>query len=242
MESSETIQIDYVFQCTSGEATGREIKFPVVLDALSLDRRNLRTETLPDWTQLEYQQCSGCPLGTDKHPRCPAAISLAEIGDAFGGIHSYTEATVTVTTPEKMIQKDTSVQKGLSSLMGLLLATSGCPGLARFKPLARFHLPFATREDTIIRMIGSYFTAQYLLASDTEGDGMGLDELRAWYDEVHRINKMLSDRVGDAWQGDAGSNALVLLDVLAQELPLSIDDQLREMKPWFAAYFKASSS
>jgi len=236
MSDANELRTDYAFEYVSGDRAGTTSTVTVVLDESSLDRKNLPRENLPDWTALEYQQCSSCPLSTAENTRCPAAVALAELADVFRGVSSFEEAVVSVRTNGRTIGMETTVQKGLRSLMGLSMATCGCPGLARFKPLARFHLPFATREDTLNRMVGSYFIAQYLLAAKGAKHSFDLADLKAWYEQVHEINRSLAARMGDAWEGDAGSNALVLLDVLAQELPMSIDADLREMEPWFAAY------
>ena len=37
---------------------------------------------------------------------------------------------------------------------------------------------------------------------------------------------------------DASVNALVILDIFALDIPLSIDDQIGELEPFFSPYFE----
>ncbi|MDN5353885.1 MAG: hypothetical protein PWQ09_641 [Candidatus Cloacimonadota bacterium] len=39
--------------------------------------------------------------------------------------------------------KDTTIQRGVSSMLGMFLVSSGCPVLTKLKPVVKFHLPFA---------------------------------------------------------------------------------------------------
>lgn len=58
------------------------------------------------------------------------------------------------------------MQRGLSSLLGLILATRDCTYTRYFRPMARFHLPLASEEETIYRAASMYLLAQYLRAND----------------------------------------------------------------------------
>ena len=58
------------------------------------------------------------------------------------------------------------VQMGVSSLLGVIMTTSGCPIMAQLKPMVRFHLPFASLEETIFRMVSMHLVAQYLRHQD----------------------------------------------------------------------------
>lgn len=56
-------------------------------------------------------------------------------------------------TEERTYSKDTLLQQGLASLLGIVMTTSGCPVLEPLKPMVRFHLPFATLTETVYRMV-----------------------------------------------------------------------------------------
>jgi hypothetical protein len=48
--------------------------------------------------------------------------------------------------------------------MGLLIAGSSCPYTHFFKPMARFHLPFANKDETLWRAAATYLLARYFTA------------------------------------------------------------------------------
>ncbi len=62
----------------------------------------------------------------------------------------------------RQIAKEASLVHGIASLLGLRMATSGCPVLAKLRPMAAFHIPFATDEETLYRAVATYFIAQLL--------------------------------------------------------------------------------
>jgi hypothetical protein len=120
------------------------------------------------------------------------------------------------------------------------MATSGCPILANFKPMARFHLPFATVQETIFRAAGAYFLAQYYRKQHGEPAGLDLTGLREIYRLTHEVNHGLSHRLRSISGGDANLNALVILDMYTQHLPWSIDANLSDMEHMFAPYLPAA--
>lgn len=48
-------------------------------------------------------------------------------------------------------------------LMGLMMATSGCPVLQEIGAMASFHIPFCSTRETLDRTVGSYLTKQFSL-------------------------------------------------------------------------------
>jgi Domain of unknown function (DUF6901) len=52
---------------------------------------------------------------------------------------------------ERSYFKKTTMQKGIVSLLGILLVSSGCPVMAKLRPMVRFHLPFASMLATTFR-------------------------------------------------------------------------------------------
>ena len=234
-----TIDIAYHFRCADGDK--REAALCIKLDAKSLEAVRSTNCVPPEWAQLDVHQCSVCPLAKETSPHCPAALAFVEILDEFGPLLSYTEVEVTVETRERTVHSRTTVQKALSSLVGLSMATSGCPILARFKPMARFHLPLSTREETIFRSVGAYLLAQFFLKQRGETPDMDLLGLRETYDLIHEVNVGLANRLRVIPAGDAHLNALVILDLFAHALPYSIDESLAELEHMFASFMPQSS-
>lgn len=229
-----TIDIAYQFRCADGEKLDAAVC--VKLDAATLEAKRDRDSAPPDWARLGVHQCSVCPLKVDEDTHCPAALAFIEILDEFGPLLSFTEVDVTIATRERTVTSRTSVQKALSSLLGLSMATSGCPILARFKPMARFHLPLSTREETVFRSVGAYLLAQYFLKQRGQTPDMELRGLRETYDLIHEVNVGLANRLRTIPAGDAHLNALVILDLFAHALPYSIDDGLTELEHMFESF------
>lgn len=208
------------------------------LDAETLERIDtlIHSNDLPAWTRLEIHQCPHCPLRSETHSHCPLAACLADIITRFDGVVSYDELDVEVITAERRVLQHTTAQNAISSLMGLLCATSGCPHTAYFKPMARFHLPLASEQDTIFRATGMYLLAQYFLKNEGQAADMELAGLTKIYDILHTLNVHLAQRLRDATQTDSSINAVILLDMFANALPFVIEERLDEIRPMFAPY------
>jgi len=194
-----------------------------------------RPPVLP-WTKLEHNKCSVCTLEEKEHPNCPVAQNMARIVEEFKDYFSYESVKVTVITKERVYSKTTSLQEGLSSLIGIIMVTSGCPVMERLKPVVRFHLPFATLEETIFRMISMYLIAQVFIKQDGRLADWDLKGLKKIYKEVSQVNKDFAERLADAAKRDANLNALVNLDCFATMVPMTIESMLDEIKGYFKYY------
>lgn len=190
---------------------------------------------LPPWTKLGFHQCSNCPLSTADTAHCPMAVSFVPLVALFDKVRSYDDVAARVESEERTVTKRTSVQRVLRSLMGLLAASSDCPRIDFLKPMARYHLPFSSTEETIYRVVSTYLLAQYFLRQQGKAADTGLEGLKARYRELQQVNAGMAARLGAIrlQDGDSSVNALVLLDLFAQSLPDSIDAQLKELQPAF---------
>ena len=112
----ETQVIQYRFQLPDKP---RE-DFKLELNPLDLELKNNVPENLPSWTKLDFHQCSNCPLDVVTHPRCPLAANIVNVVQRFDGLISYDKVKVDVITEERRISQETTVQKGISSIMGLV--------------------------------------------------------------------------------------------------------------------------
>lgn len=230
------IEFHYYLRCSGDEP--KDITFRVIIDPDTLEHVATPKANPPDWTLADRDRCGGCELDFDKHKHCPAALSLVDLVENFNELLSYEEVEVTVITPHRTIIGMTTVQRALSSLIGLHMATSGCPTLAKLKPMARFHLPFASRDETMFRAAGTYLLGQYFLAKQGQAADFDLHGLRDLYERIHDINVSLTARLRDVAEGDASVNAIVLLDLFAQELPMSIEENLADLESLFSSYFE----
>jgi hypothetical protein len=140
---------------------------------------------------------------------------------------------VTVLQFERKVYAETSVQQAMSSVFGLIMATSGCPWTDRLRPMARFHLPFANEAETVYRSVSMYLLSRELTGAASRPAFVALTEL---YENLHIVNKDMSRRLGAATSTDPARNAMALLDSYTTLLPAALDRSLEELKPLFEAW------
>lgn len=190
------------------------------------------SDTPPKWCELEYQQCPNCPLSKREVPYCPLARSLVPLTKLDKTV-SFEEVHVEVLVSEKTITTNTTLQQAISSMGGLLIATSGCPITSFFKPMAWYHHPFSTQEETIFRATSAYLLKQYFLAQSGQPFNSSLEGLSEIYEEMHKVNRSIAKRISLTFESDTAANAIVLLDIFTKMLPIAIEDSLEEIKHIF---------
>lgn len=232
----EKINIQYVFRLQGD----RQEVVNLYLDAQTLHLVDDTMEKLPSWTNLNFHQCPNCPLTIQTHPHCPVASHLVNLLTICKSLLSYESIHVDVVTPDRVISKDTTAQKGISSLMGLIMATSGCPHTSFFKPMARFHLPFASEEETIYRAASMYLLAQYFIRQQGEKSDLELEGLSKIYSNIQLMNEAMAKRLQAIIDKDSAINALIVLDIFAKTLPDAIEDLLIEIRYLFKPYLRSS--
>lgn len=207
-------------------------------ESLRVDAASLTPQStdLPAWTELSFHQCAGCPLSTAEVPHCPMAANFVPLVELFGSVRSYDEVTVRVESEERTVIKQTTMQRALRSLMGLLAASSACPRVDFLKPMAYFHLPFSSEQETIYRVASSYLLAQYFRQQKGKGPDISLAGLKTHYEALIQVNAAMAKRIHSVELGDSAVNALVLLDLLAQALPFSIETALEELRQPFEKF------
>jgi hypothetical protein len=231
---SSPFKIIYAYRFEDGST----IKFDLSLDPETLALTMPREQRLPEWTLLGNNQCRICPLDEQHHPHCPVAAYLAGVVEKFRTFVSHDKVSVACVVEERTYSKNTTVQMGLSPLVGIIMTTSGCPILEQLKPMVRFHLPFASLEETIFRMVSMYLVAQYLRKQAGKTAEWSLDGLAKIYARVSEVNNDFADRLTAASQNDVNVNALVNLDAFARMVPLAADSILRKISPYFSALLK----
>jgi hypothetical protein len=203
-----TLRIQYRFLF----ADGQEESFDLRLDSETLAYESDQAAAPPEWTRLENHKCRNCPLDVEEHPHCPVARNLAPVISRFVDRISFEEVDVAVATAAREYRKRIPLQKGISAIFGLIMATSGCPVLDKLRPMAYSHLPLADLGETRYRAISMYLTAQYLrarkgLSADWEMKGLG-----RIYDDIGLVNRDFINRLRSIDMQDANFNAVVSLD------------------------------
>ncbi|NIT12860.1 MAG: hypothetical protein GTN99_01020 [Candidatus Dadabacteria bacterium] len=229
-----SIKIRYIFRLDKDE----EEIFDLEFDRDTFELIPQENVMLPLWTKLDYHKCPHCPLDSEKVPTCPLAESFSNVVLRFDHIFSFHEIELEVITDERKVSCKTTAQRGISSLLGLIFATSGCPHTSYFKPMARFHLPLSSEHETIFRVTGMYLLAQYILSKEGKDYSFDLEGLKVLYDNLHLLNTKLADRIRDAVTSDSSVNGIILLDMLTKLMPIAIDRSLEDIKGLFSPYLK----
>jgi hypothetical protein len=232
---SDTHQIRYCFDLPDGAQKTLEFNF----DSTHFKLSNPPPAAPPFWTDLAFNQCANCPLSAAEHPHCPAALQMTAALEPLNDLVSYDTLGVTVTQAERTVRAQTTAQQAMSSVLGLIMATAGCPWTDRFRPMARFHLPFASDIETVYRSVCMFLLARELMGED---DAQGLADVEALYENLHVVNRDMSRRLGAATQADPARNAIALLDAGTTLLPAALECLLDELRPLFGAWRGGKSS
>jgi hypothetical protein len=226
---TETLRIRYGFDLPNGSKKHVDLCF----DPKNFRLTNDVPAEPPFWTELKFSQCANCPLSSEEHTHCPSALHMAPAVELLKELVSFDTVGVTVTQAERTVHAETSAQQALSSVLGLIMATSGCPWTDKLRPMARYHLPFASEAETVYRSV-----CMFLLARELTGtaEPSGFAELKDLYDSLHVVNRDMSRRLGAATRTDPARNAMALLDSYTTLLPAALESSLQELKPLFDAW------
>jgi hypothetical protein len=208
----------------------------IVLDSSTLSQKDRSPSSDASWTQLEFKQCNNCTLDATQHKHCPLALSLEPLLEKINDITSFDQTSVTVQMNERTISGELSAQDGFSSLIGILTATSDCPHTRFFKPMARFHLPFANAEETVFRAASTYMLAQYYRYKDGNNADMEMEGLYKIYSNIAVVNQAIANRIRSQFKGDSAVNAVIILDMFAKSISYTLDDMLEDFAPLFHEY------
>jgi len=210
------IEITYTMDLGGEEGV---LSYPLTLDSKTLNLiQKAPHDTPPEWTRLECGQCSNCPLKPTEVSHCPIAVNLSGLAEFFKGELSTRRVKAEVKTEERTYSKETDLQDVLFSIFGAIMATSGCPVMDFLKPMARFHLPFATIEEHLTRSTSFYLLKQYFKHKRGENPDLDLKKLNEHYQEVRTVNSDFFKRIAQVAVKDADKNAMVILDAISQLL------------------------
>lgn len=212
---------------------GQKETFEITLDQKTLKFIPKEELEPAPWTKLEENQCKNCPLNKEDYPDCPLALNLSNVVPRFSSLHSYDNVHVMIETKERTYSKNTSLQQALSAMLGIFMVTSDCPIMSSLKPMVRFHLPFASVEETVFRSVATYLLGQYFKYKNGEEADWNLKNLMGNYSDIQLLNQGMATRMRAVVDKDANLNALVVLDVFAKELPFSIQKSLENLEYLF---------
>jgi hypothetical protein len=203
-------------------AENNEQIFTIRLDGQTLALLDKPQRSYPEWTKLKYQKCVNCPLSEAQHEYCPIAQKLVGTADFFCKPLPFKEVDLSVETPERTFSKRTDLKSAAVSLIGIYMATSGCPIMDPLRPMVRHHLPLATTPETTYRHLSNYLIAQYLLARQSKSPDWALKDLGKIYDAIKTVNTYFRERLLKISSEDYALSAILSLDASAYYINLSL--------------------
>jgi len=213
---------------------GNEKDFTVSINEENLKIINNPNIEKPDWAKFENFRCPHCSMDTELNKYCPVALSLNTLVQEFNNTPSYELAEVTVYSKYRKYSKDSTVQEGLSSLMGLLMVASGCPVLGKLNPMIVHHLPFASLPETDYRVFSTYLLAQYIKMKKGGTPDWGMKGLQNIYENLNILNQYVAGKIKSLEVLDANVNAVVILSNFAASVTMSLDEEdLWLIEPFF---------
>ncbi len=99
--------------------------------------------------------------------------------------------------------------------------------------MARFHLPFASEQETLVRAFSLHLLAEYLRRGGEGSVAVDVGGLEAKYRAVAQVNQGMAERIRAAFAKDAVVNAIIILDTFAQAVPFVVGKALEELRPLF---------
>ena len=230
MENERKEFLEFIYYFTQNNGSKKE--FHIKLHPRTLGLIHDPITKLPTWTNLEFNQCSNCTLKKEEYKYCPVAANIVQITEFFKDSSSFEEVDIQLATEEREYSKNTSLQKGVSSMLGIIMVTSGCPILSKLKPMVRFHLPFANIEETIYRAVSMYLVKQYFRKRKGLEPDWELQRLMNDYKEIHTVNQAFYKRLSFIKGKDANVNALIILDNFANYINFTLDSNKLSKIEW----------
>lgn len=214
---------------------GSTERFELEIEGESIQLRLPAIDELPPWCGLDFKRCPNCPAAMSGQPFCPMAQALFPLVDRFAQLLSYEELELLVESKERLVRQQTTAQRGIASCMGLLMASCGCPHTRFLRPMARFHLPLASEDETIYRAFAMYSLEQSFVGQAGGEADYAFAGLVERYRQLEKVNGAFAHRLAVAAEGDSSINALINLDMYAKAMPYVVEESLAELRPLFVA-------
>ncbi len=233
-DNNRQIAFTYRFIFQNGE----QKEFEIRLDAVTLNLITTNHIEHSAWTKHKNFCCPNCTQSLKDEERCPVATGLESILNFFTNLPSYEKIKVEVITQERTYTTNTSLQTGVSSIIGILMTTSGCRIMAKLKPMVKFHLPFSSLEETAYRVFSMYLFAQYFRFIKGLTPDWSMEDLVKSYDEIKKVNLYVCERIANLEKLDTTINSIIVLNNFAEFVSSLIDEnRIDELEPLFKEYY-----
>jgi len=218
------MKVEYVFEFADGKRMQYQID---VLRAKDPEESKLAGKE--EWTFLKHCKCSNCPLNTT-HVYCPVAVDIESVVNDFRSQPAFQKVNVTVSTAERTYSKRTSLEEGLRSMLGLIMATSRCPILGELKPMAMQHMPFSSGDEFILRSASTYLLQQYFVMRKGQKPDWDMKGLVERNKQLQLVNQALWQRIHTVCESDSNLKALLSFFSMASSVSFSLESQLQKVR------------
>lgn len=226
-DTDKYYSIEYIFKFSDERP---DLAFTVLLQKHNMTALPPKESREQEWTLLDYHKCSICPWNQNEVKNCPIAFNISGLIEKFGTYSSIESVHTEIHVEERTYMKNDSIQEGLRSILGIYMASSDCPHMNILKPMVRFHLPFASIEETIYRHVTNYLLSQYFEYLDGKKFDINLTRLSKMNENVDIVNRGIISRIERLVKGDANKNALLILNTMGRLLKLEIEENLNLLK------------
>ena len=226
----ETTIIKYILKSTEMDFT-----IDLVFDTKNFSLLNFNAAE-KDWTRLAFHKCSHCPLDQKDFPFCPLANAIDDVISKIHHFLSYDEVHAQVEFKSRIISSDITMQRALSSLLGLIIPTSGCPHTKYFRPMSRYHQPFADTDEIIYRATTMFLLAQYFIHKKSGCIPTDFSRLEMIYNNIHIVNAQICKRLREFCENDSPLNAITILDMLTVSIQSALKHDLDKFESYFSAF------
>ena len=217
-------KIEYFYSWNGGHAD-----FELEFDEHSIALLNEPPDEIPDWAKLDYCKCPNCPLKTDEVEYCPTAVGLIPVVEGFKNIDSGHVVEVQATVANRRIIMSAPARLALSSVVGLISASAGCPHTIYFRPMVRYHLPLSNENETIMRAMSMYMLGQYFANKSGDKPDMNMEGLWKIYEELQTVNMTLAERLRSVHATSSSVNSVILLDMYTELIPREISSSIEDL-------------
>lgn len=224
---------DLVFVYLLKDPEGKEHSFEIRIDPKTMTLKLPSTFTPPAWAKDKKFKCSVCPKIKPGHDHCHSCYNISNIVEEFKNFKSYEDIQIIVKAEDRRYVYKGDVQQGLMAILGLYIATSGCPVYSFLKPMARFHLPFASLDETVFRVTSVYLLKEYFKMKKGETPDWDFKNLVPIYEKISQANEDIINELRSHYKNDAHSNAILILDNFSKALSFLLTDHLDILKPLF---------
>lgn len=212
---------------------GSHKKFEINLSKEKYEMLRQEQTPPPEWTRLDENKCANCPLNSADVPHCPVAVNLSDLVAFFTDHVSYEEIEINVESDNRNYNKKTDLQDGIQSIYGLIMATSGCPHMNFFKPMAQFHMPFSLPHEAIARTICIYLLQQHYLMEQGKISEVSLRNLEKYYTQINQVNIGIMKRFNQVKMKDSSKNGVLILDAFATLVTMEVSDGFKNFEYLF---------